>query len=160
MARILFSRLLLTAAVSGLGALTAFAPPTVAPAAAAPATARSTPSTTPASPTAAPERVTITFVSDRRLNGPAAWSDAHGSLHTQLEVPLAQHDPSSELWSASLVFTRRSPDGPLHATFRSAGRFAHCEVRVDSTVVAEDTARGDRPTSTCLVGRETPDAEI
>ncbi|VFA90394.1 Uncharacterised protein [Gordonia paraffinivorans] len=150
MIRPLAFRLLLTVALGILGCLIVFVPATARSTPPASPTPVRTPSTPP--PQSGPEaedRVSITFVSDRQHNGAAAWSDATGNLRTQTHVPLLQRDSQSGLWSAALVFTRHSPDAPLHAVFRSGGRFARCEVRVNDRLVAEDSAHGDHPTSTC-----------
>ncbi|MFE0749316.1 hypothetical protein [Gordonia sp. NPDC058843] len=132
MARALLFRLLLTFAVSTLAWLLVFAPAAAAP-------------------TTDTQRITITFTSDRERNGAAAWTDADGRLRTQPDVPLVQRD-SEGTWSASLVYTRTAGDLPLDALFQSGGRLARCEIQVDGELVADHTARGPRPTSSCGTG--------
>ena len=132
MARTLLFRLLLTFAVSVLACLLVFAPAAAAP-------------------TTDTQRITITLFSDRQHNGAAAWTDADGRLRTQTDVPLMQRDSRGN-WSASLVYTRLAGDLPLDALFQSGGRLARCEIRIDGKKVADHTAHGPRPTSSCRTG--------
>ncbi|EON33598.1 hypothetical protein GTC6_07284 [Gordonia terrae C-6] len=132
MARTLLFRLLLTFAVSVLACLLVFAPAAAAP-------------------TTDTQRITITLTSDRQHNGAAAWTDADGRLRTQTDVPLTQHDSHGN-WSASLVYTRLAGDLPLDALFQSGGRLARCEIQIDGKKVADHTAHGPRPTSSCRTG--------
>lgn len=132
MARTLLFRLLLTFAVSVLACLLVFAPAAAAP-------------------TTDTQRITITLTSDRQHNGAAAWTDADGRLRTQTDVPLMQRDSRGN-WSASLVYTRLAGDLPLDALFQSGGRLARCEIRIDGKKVADHTAHGPRPTSSCRTG--------
>ncbi|MBD0863829.1 hypothetical protein IA539_21910 [Gordonia sp. zg691] len=131
MIRTLLFRLLLTAVVSATLGVAVFAPARAAP--------------------HAPDgdRITITLISDRQHNSAAAWYDADGRLRTQTDVPLLHQDPETRRWSASMVYTRRSPGVPLDTLFQSSGRFARCEIRVNSALVAEHTARGRHATSSC-----------
>ncbi|TSD96828.1 hypothetical protein FOV72_08755 [Gordonia rubripertincta] len=136
MVRVLYVRLLLTLLTSTALCVAVFSPATAAPA-----------------PGAAPDRgshrITITLTSDRQHNGAAVWFDAAGRLRTHGDVPLAHRDGHTKLWSASLVYTKNSPGEPLDALFQSGGVFSRCQIWVESTLVAEDTARGHEPTSRC-----------
>ena len=132
MVRILYFRLLFTLLVSTVLCLAVFSPATASPA--------DEPGT---------HRITITFTTDRQHNGAAVWFDADGRLRTQTDVPLAHQDAQTKLWSASLVYTRRSPSEPLDALFQSTGSLSRCEIWVDSILVADDTVRGHHPTSAC-----------
>ncbi|GAC51488.1 hypothetical protein [Gordonia amicalis] len=132
MVRVLYFRLLLTVLVSTVLCLAVFSPATASP---------------PDEPDT--HRITITFTSDRQLNGAAVWFDADGRLRTQTDVPLAHQDGPTKLWSATLVYTRPSPREPLDALFQSSGTFSRCEIRVDSVLVADDMVRGPHPTSRC-----------
>ncbi|UCZ89976.1 MULTISPECIES: hypothetical protein [Gordonia] len=132
MARALLFRLLLTLAVSAFACFLVFAPAAAAP-------------------TTDTQRITITLISDHEHNGAAAWTDADGRLRIQSEVPLSQRDPDGK-FSASLVYTRAMGEAPVDALFQSGGRFARCEITVDGERVADHTAHGSRPTSSCHSG--------
>lgn len=132
MARALLFRLLLTFAVSVLACLLVFTPAAAAP-------------------TTDTQRITITLTSDQQHNGAVAWTDADGRLRTQSDVPLLQRDSEGN-WTASLVYTRAAGDLPVDAVFQSGGRLSRCEIRIDGEHVADHTADGPRPTSSCRTG--------
>ncbi|GAB08712.1 hypothetical protein GOARA_016_00160 [Gordonia araii NBRC 100433] len=102
----------------------------------------------PSSTVAAGSRVAITFVADRRDNGPAAWFDSLGRQREQARTVLSSFSTAQQLWSSTLVYTSQQPVR-LTASFTTGGAFARCVITVDDEVRDTRTTVATRGRVTC-----------
>ncbi|GED97304.1 hypothetical protein [Gordonia crocea] len=104
--------------------------------------------TTPGAASAAPvtpsattgDRIAVTFVSDRRDNGPSTWFDAAGRPRSQAQTVLMQPLADAGLWTATLTLVVRAPAHQITAAFTTTGTFARCVVAVNDEILDTQTS--------------------
>ena len=103
----------------------------------------------PTATATAGERVAVSFVSDRRDNGPSSWFDALNRPRSQEHTILPEPVGSARLWTSTLVFTASGPVQRLTATFTTSGSFARCVIVVNDEMRDERTSLAAQGKVTC-----------